>query len=152
MNIFCHSCRTGFDEKGSDGPYLSKQQKCTGRRDEKDIVERFFPWKISYFSLAFVCIHCSSLPLVEYNQAFCRRKMLVQQFEKMQVTMDKSNHLVSTLSPSSSARTAPWCRCTGRRTWCRTWPLYAGGRSCRWWCRYSGQWHSQGTDPVMWHR
>ena len=35
--------RTGFDEKGSDGPYLSKQQKCTGRKDEKDIVERFLP-------------------------------------------------------------------------------------------------------------
>ena len=36
-------------------------------------------------------MNCSSLPLVEYNQAYCRRKMLVQQYEKMQVTKDKKS-------------------------------------------------------------
>ena len=46
----------------------------------------FFPVKNFFiFDSSHVCVNCSSLPLVEYNQAYCRRKMLVQQYEKMQV-------------------------------------------------------------------
>ena len=41
MNVYS-DVRSGFDEKGSDGSYLSKQQTCTSRKDENDIVERFF--------------------------------------------------------------------------------------------------------------
>ena len=80
--------RSGFDEKGSDGSYLSKQQTCTSRKDENDIVERFFSCEeLLYFDSSHVCVNFSSLPLVDYNQAYCRRKMLVQQYEKMQVDM-----------------------------------------------------------------
>ena len=81
----CSKIRSGFDENVPDTSFLSRQQTCTSRKDENDTLQRFKILAI-ILSLTFIPLFIlSSLPFTEYNQDYCRRKILIQRYEKQMV-------------------------------------------------------------------